>query len=130
MEKNKATDLSDDAIAVYRQSYGERERRRRVRWERRRQEALAAIRWAVRTVAPSYPTVQRVYLFGSVTRPGAFRPDSDVDVAVEGLDAGVCFDLWRDLEQAASGWRLDVRPLEPGDPFSDRVRRRGVTIYE
>jgi len=130
MEKNEATDLSDDAIVVYRQSYEEREQRRWAEREHRRQEALTTIRQAVRAVAPSYPTVQRVYLFGSVTRPGAFRPDSDVDVAVEGLDAGVCFDLWRDLEQAASGWRLDVRPLKPGDPFSDRVRRRGVMIYE
>jgi len=120
---------SDDATAVYRRAFEERERRRQAERERCRQEALAAIRQTIRAVAPSYPAVQRVYVFGSVTRHGAFRPDSDIDVGVEGLDAGVCFDLWRDLEQAVPGWTLDVRPLKPNDYFSDKVRQRGVMVY-
>lgn len=104
-------------------------RRKRMERERRRQEALTAVKQAVRAVAPSYPTLRRVYLHGSVTRSGAFRRDSDVDVAVEGLDGGECFDLWRDLEQTIPGWKMDVRPLKPDDPFSDRVRQRGLMIY-
>ncbi|HEY71679.1 MAG TPA: nucleotidyltransferase domain-containing protein [Thermoflexia bacterium] len=44
-------------------------------------------------MAPSYPSLRRVYLFGSVIRPGAFLPSSDIDVAVEGLDAEAYFDL-------------------------------------
>jgi predicted nucleotidyltransferase len=126
---SELTGLSDDTIAVYRRAFEERERRKYAEREHRRQEALRAIRQAVRAVAPSYPAVQRVYLFGSVTRPGAFRPDSDVDVGVEGLDAAAWFDLWRDLEQAATGWTLDVRPLKPGDHFCERVRQRGTMIY-
>lgn len=102
---SELTGPSDDAIAVYWRAFEERERQRQAKREHRRQEALAAIRQAIRAAAPSYPAVQRVYVFGSVTRPGAFRPDSDIDVGVERLDAGACFDLWRDLEQAVpSRW--------------------------
>ncbi|MEA3407260.1 MAG: nucleotidyltransferase domain-containing protein [Chloroflexota bacterium] len=129
MDKGTAANYKTDTITAYRKALEERERRRRAERERRRREALAAVRQAVHAVAPSYPTLERVYLYGSVIRPGAFRRDSDVDVAVEGLGAGECFDLWQDLEQAAPAWNLDVRPLKPDDHFSDRVRQRGVIIY-
>jgi len=125
----KLTGLSDDAITVYRRSFEERERRRWTKRERCRLEALTAIRRAVHAVVVSYPAVRRVTLFGSVTRPGAFRPDSDIDVGVEGLDTEAWFDLWRDLERAAPGWTLDVRLLKPDDHFSERVRQRGMVIY-
>ncbi|MBN1992335.1 MAG: nucleotidyltransferase domain-containing protein, partial [Anaerolineae bacterium] len=74
--------------------------------------------------------VRRVYLFGSVTRPGAFRPDSDVDIGLEGANMALCFDVWRELERAAPAWRLDVRSLEPEDLFTERVRQKGEVVYE
>ena len=112
----------------FRQAFEERERRRRAERERHRQAALRAIRQAVREVLPAYPTVRRAYLFGSVIRPGAFRPDSDIDLAVEGPDMGTCFALWRDLEQALPDWQLDVRPLRKDEHFGRRVKQRGVLI--
>ncbi|MEA3340127.1 MAG: nucleotidyltransferase domain-containing protein [Chloroflexota bacterium] len=127
---NGSSNFSDDAISAYRRAFEERERQKMTRRERRRLEALAAIEQAVRVTASSYPAIRRVYLFGSITRPSTFRSSSDIDVAVEGLGAGRCFDLWRDLERAAPGWTLDVRSLRQRDYFSDRIRERGMVVYE
>lgn len=114
----------------YRESWREREARRRAEAEARRAAAQEAVERAIRTVAPRYPGIRRVYLFGSVLRPGVFRPDSDIDVGVEGDDGHGLFDFWRELEAAAPGWAFDVRPLDPEDPFSQRVQERGRLIYE
>jgi predicted nucleotidyltransferase len=83
----------------YRESWREREARRRAEAEARR----AAAERAIQAVTPRYPGIRRVYLFGSVLRPGAFRPDSDIDVGVEGDDGHGLFDFWRELEAAAPG---------------------------
>lgn len=114
----------------YRESWREREARRRAEAEARRAAAQEAAERAIRAAAPRYPGIRRIYLFGSVLRPGAFRPDSDIDVGVEGDDGHGLFDFWRELEAAAPGWAFDVRPLDPEDPFSQRVQERGRLIYE
>jgi predicted nucleotidyltransferase len=65
-----------------------------------------------------------------VLKAGTFRPDSDIDIGVEGANVALCFDIWRDLEQAIPEWPLDVRSLDPADAFSERVRAKGELIYE
>jgi predicted nucleotidyltransferase len=99
--------------------------------ERRRLSALHAVRGAARSVLPRFPRIQRAFLFGSVLRPGALRPSSDVDVAVEGkLSAEEYFDLWRELERAATGWALDLVELDQDSYFAARVRQDGELVYE
>jgi len=114
----------------YRAGWRALEARRRAEAEARRSAARTAAEVAIRSVAPRYPGIRRVYLFGSILRPGAFRPDSDIDVAVEGDDGRGLLDFWRDLEAAAPGWIFDVRPLEPGNSFSERIQSRGLVVYE
>ncbi len=99
--------------------------------ERARSAALAAARAAIMQAAPRYPTVRRVYLFGSVLTPGQFRPDSDIDVGVEG-DLGVegFFGLWRAIEDETPGWQVDLVELDRARiPFADRVRLEGELVY-
>ena len=119
-----------EQVVACRKTLQAREERVRAERERLRQKALVEIRQAVHAVVGRYPVLRRVYLFGSVIRPGAFRLDSDIDVAVEGLDMGTCFDLWADMERAMPGWTLDVRALAGADGFSERVRQRGMLLYE
>lgn len=69
-------------------------------------------------------------MFGSILRPHAFRADSDIDVGVEGDDGRGVFDFWRALEEAAPGWTFDVRPFDPEDPLTARIREQGVLVYE
>lgn len=114
----------------YRAGWRALEARRRAEAEARRSAARTAAEVVIQSVAPRYPGIRRVYLFGPILRPGAFRPDSDIDVAVEGDDGRGLLDFWRDLEAAAPGWIFDVRPLEPGNSFSERIRSRGLVVYE
>lgn len=71
--------------------------------------------------------VTRVVLFGSLAS-GRFRPDSDIDLAVEGLAAASFF---RALAQASrlSLFPLDLKPLEDLAPhFKARVLQTGEEI--
>lgn len=70
---------------------------------------------------------QRVWLFGSLAenRP---RPESDVDLAVEGLPAACYFDVLAELTETV-GTRVDLVCLEkaPGS-LRDRVLETGVEL--
>lgn len=117
-------------LEACRRSFMARQERKQAERERRRQAALEAAANALMSVLPRYPTVRRAYLFGSVSRRGAFRIESDVDIAVEGIDAADFFPLWRDLEEAMPGWTVDLRELVPGSDFARRVQERGWLVYE
>jgi predicted nucleotidyltransferase len=99
--------------------------------EARRRAALALVRAAIRQAGPGFAAVRRVYLFGSVLSPGQFRPDSDIDVGVEGeLSAADFFGLWRAIEEDAPGWEIDLVELDRARPqFAERVRSAGELIY-
>lgn len=98
--------------------------------EHRRPAVLQASRAAGRAIMPHLAGVRRAYLFGSVLHPGAMRPDSDVDIAVEGeLSAEEYFALWRALEQAAD-WPVQLVELDAGLHFAAYVRENGELVYE
>lgn len=120
----------DVDVAACRRSFLAREERARAKRELRRQTALKAATDAIRSRVADYPALRRVYLFGSVLRQGAFKPRSDIDIAVEGVDAVDFFSLWRDLEEAMPDWAVDLRDLVPGSKFALRVQERGRIVYE
>jgi predicted nucleotidyltransferase len=80
----------------YHQRRGEERLRER---EALRAEVLESVRAAVLRLAPRFPAVQTVYLFGSLVQPGCFRPGSDVDLAVECDDLETESRFWRALEE-------------------------------
>jgi predicted nucleotidyltransferase len=122
--------LSSEAMATYRRAFHQRSQAQLKIREKRRQQATDAARAAIAVVMPCYPMVQRAYLFGSILKSGGFGPNSDIDIAVEGANTALCFDIWRDLEQSAPEWQFDVRPLAEKDLFSERIRRKGNIVYE
>lgn len=126
----QTSSFSSEEIAKYRRAFQQREQQRYHESEKQRHAARQIVCDAIAITMPHYPTVRRVYLFGSVTKPGAFRSDSDIDIGVEGVDVAVCFGIWRDLERIVKEWLLDVRSLDPDNPFSLRVRQQGELIYE
>jgi predicted nucleotidyltransferase len=117
-------------VAACRESFIVREEKKLADLEKRRERALKAAVKAITTTVSDYPEVRRVFLFGSVLRAGGFRPDSDVDIAVEGANASDYFSLWRDLEEAMPGWTVDLRDFVPGSHFASRVQARGYLVYE
>ncbi len=124
------TALTEDAMRAYRMGFRARLERRREAQERLRQRALQAVEERVPCVIARSSSVQRAYLFGSLTRPGAFHEASDIDIAVEGITAQEYFALWRALEQALPDWEVDLRDITSPSHFSDLIRKTGVLIYE
>ena len=117
-------------IAAVRHNLQARAERERAGREARRAAAERAVSEAVQKAIVNFPSVKRVFLFGSVIRPNAFRPDSDVDVAIEGLGVADYFPIWRAIEEAAPGWTIDVRDITQPSDFAERVRATGKTVYE
>ena len=75
--------------------------------------------------------VSAVVLGGSRAR-GTHRPDSDIDVGIEGkLEAEGFFGLWQAIEEGAPGWQVELVELDrTRAPFADRVRIEGELVYE
>ena len=117
-------------IAAARQNLQVRTERERIARETRRAAAEQAVTGAIKRVVADFPGLKRVYLFGSVVRPNAFRSDSDVDVAVEGVNAADYFAVWQAIEAAAPGWTIDLRDITRASEFAERVRMTGTLIYE
>jgi predicted nucleotidyltransferase len=120
-------DLSTLDLDAIRRYHREREQKRRAQREANRLGWLERTRAAIRQIAPQHPAIQRVYLFGSIVQTGRFRPDSDIDVAVECTDLAVESELWRALEHELDH-DVDVRPWE--EPIISAVKTYGEQVYE
>lgn len=71
---------------------------------------------------------KRIILFGSLAR-GRFAPDSDIDLAVEGIAREDYFDALAAVNRLTRRW-VDLKPLEDLDPhFRQRVLATGDCVY-
>jgi predicted nucleotidyltransferase len=113
-------------LKAARQYHQEREARRRAEREAERQRWLHRTRLVASRLAARYPALRRVYLFGSLVQPGRFRPDSDIDIAVESDSFEVESLFWRDLERELDR-TVDLRPLT--GVLVDVVIREGEQVY-
>ncbi len=92
--------MEKDTLAVLRR----RTEARREAAERLRRDVRASLKAALSDLLPG----QTVLVYDSVTRPGGYRPDSDVDVALLGEPAGMSvYRLQAELEERV-GCRVDV----------------------
>lgn len=94
---------------------------RAARRETARLEALGRLREALASLLPAG---SEVWIFGSVVRPGRFREDSDLDVAIESLPPGLS-EAWLQYQLALRTDRgVDVLNLhETG--LRERIQREG-----
>jgi len=74
---------------------------------------------------------RRIYQWGSLLRPGAFRSYSDIDVAIEGIvEAERFFALLGEVEKLTR-FPLDIVQLEKIESeYADDIRRNGKLVYE
>lgn len=125
------SEWTPEQIKIYRRNFQARMQRQSEKREIRRQRALAAVRKGAPSLMAEWPAVRRAYLFGSVTREGAFHAESDIDIAIEGeIDAETYFALWHALERALPDWAIDLRDISTHSRFADLVRQYGELIYE
>ena len=91
--------------------------------ERDRRRLLARVMEALDQLSRDYGW-NEAYVFGSLTRPGRFRPESDVDVAVSGLNKFALFAFVGDLSSLL-GRSVDVVMLEEC-PIAEAIISKGV----
>jgi predicted nucleotidyltransferase len=72
--------------------------------------------------------VEKVILFGSLIND-QFRDDSDIDIGVSGLHPTIYFQAYREAEEIAAPFRLDLIDLDHS-AIASMIQEEGVTLYE
>ena len=119
--------LSQRDLAPYRKYHVRRSRERFEQREGHRQHCLDAARAGIRRLAPAFPPIRAVYLFGSLLQPGQFSERSDIDLAIECDEIATEGRFRRALEEELRQ-RVDLRPLEDG--AASAVEAYGECVYE
>lgn len=109
-----------------REYHARRAAERRAEREALRRRKLSQAREAIRRLAPRFPAVRRVYLFGSLLRPGHFHAASDIDVALECDDLASETPFARALERELATV-VDLRPCQGA--IAEAVRDEGEKVY-
>lgn len=72
---------------------------------------------------------RRVLLFGSLAHQAWFAPDSDVDLAVEGLRGTDYWEAWRAIEEVIDDRQVDLIEIESAsDSLRGAVERYGIEL--
>jgi len=127
-----------ELVALPRRSHLETARQRLMDHEKaslrrnaRLQEQAAADANAIISMITGQYQPRRVFQWGSLLRPGAFKPYSDIDIAIEGVtDAERFFALLGDA-QDLTRFPLDIVQLEKIAPeYAADIRQHGKLVYE
>ena len=119
--------MNEAALRPYREYHARRDRELRAQREALRINVLAQAREAIRRLAPDFPELRAVYLFGSVLQPGRFHSGSDVDVAIDCDDLETEHPFWGALEDSLQR-NVDLRPRV--GPVAQAVEDYGELCYE
>jgi len=89
---------------------------------------VARVREAARVLKSRFG-VRRVVLFGSLAHEAWFMPDSDVDIAVEGLAGNEYWQAWKAVEEIIGDRPVDLIEIERvGEPLRQAIERYGVEL--
>jgi len=125
-----------ELTSAERQSYIEALRRRMALLETpltrdetlKREQLLAQARLAAREIKARF-AARRVILFGSLAHGAWFRPDSDVDLAVEGLEGEAYWQAWRLAEQVITDRRVDLIDVDTASPsLRQAIEQHGISL--
>lgn len=101
-------------------------REKHEKWETKRKRRLANVKVVVRSYFER-KGVKSVYVTGSLTRPDAYRPTSDIDLAVEGLPPEEYLTTLAELQELLGTDWVDLIELERCR-FRSRIEAEGVRI--
>jgi predicted nucleotidyltransferase len=120
-------EITEDEMQGYVRGFQAREARKEAERKALEGHARRAVaRWVERLRA--LPEVRRVILYGSLAK-GAFRENSDIDLAVEGLPAESHFRVWAELERGED-FHLDLHRCEElSEGFLRVIEGYGELLY-
>ncbi|MBL7164788.1 MAG: DNA polymerase, partial [Anaerolineales bacterium] len=74
-------------------------------------------------------SARRVVLFGSLAHSAWFMPDSDVDLAVEGLDSGSHWKAWGLVEDIIATHPVGLIDIQTaGESLQQATERDGIAL--
>lgn len=72
---------------------------------------------------------KRVLLFGSLARQADFQPDSDIDLAVEGLHGSQYWEVWRVAEEYFPERQVEVVEIETASQtMRQMIEKYGIDL--
>lgn len=93
-----------------------------------RSQLMTQLRKAARILKEDF-RVRRVILFGSLAHEAWLLPDSDVDLAVEGLAPTDYWEAWRRIETIISDRPVDLIEIESASPsILQMLDRHGIQL--
>ena len=97
--------------------------------EREEREVLIGRVREAATVLKTRFGARRVVLFGSLSHEAWFTPDSDVDLAVEGLGSSDYWVAWRVVEGLNDDREVDLIEIEmASDSLRKAIQRYGMEV--
>ena len=113
---------------AYLQTARRRARAAETRWADRRQQAGEAARRAAAFIKAAYP-VARVRLFGSILYSDSFGPQSDIDLAVEGVGWPEYLQLWSALDKLVPEFEIDLVDMAiVSSNLRGQIEREGLAL--
>jgi len=106
----------------------ERQRRRKQKREELAAQMKAKLKSSINDLIAYFPGIQRVILFGSLQR-GNFRPDSDIDIYIEWVNAEEYY-MIKSILEADLDRSVDLHTQHDGKNFTSKIKSRGEVIYE
>ena len=95
---------------------------------RAREQLLDRVREAAAVLKARYGA-RRVVLFGSLAHAAWFMPDSDVDLAVEGLAGDDYWRAWRLVEEIIGDRPVDLIEIEMvSESLKRAIQRHGIEL--
>jgi len=96
--------------------------------QKTREELLGKAREAASLLKTRFGA-KRVVLFGSLAHQAWFSPESDLDLAVEGLQGSDYWDAWRAVEDIVEDRSIDLVEIETARPsLLQALQRHGVEL--
>lgn len=72
--------------------------------------------------------LRRVIAFGSLAHAAWFMPDSDIDLAVEGLPPEAFWAAWKIAEEAFPGYRVDLIDIDSAGESLRHAIDKGIEL--
>ena len=93
-----------------------------------RKRVLACVRHAAVALKRRFGSA-KVILFGSLAHSAWFAPDSDVDLAVEGLDGDEYWEAWKVVEDVITDRAVDLIDLAmASESLRAAIERHGIEL--
>jgi uncharacterized protein len=123
-----ATTIAPEAMIRYRRSAVAREMALRQEAERRRDAAWSIARRAAHLLREEFGATQ-VIVFGSLAHNAWFGPQSDIDLAVEGIPSEAFWRAWCALDRLDAAVDIDLIAIEAAtDSLRDEIVDQGVAL--